>query len=339
MATASALLLGRGPGSDWVRANPPSAFPDEDEALIHPAPPALSRPQKRAPGPRFVEPCRLEASQRAALLTALEAEGLGDEDSRQIFLAALEYDLAGCRRLLAEQKLPPPASPEAVLITPSPPIAVEAAAITPPSSATPASALADLADLAGNLAQALAELIPAQRETLQWLLEASDCLGRGYGDSYLDTLRLELLHLQAAFHFPAAGLNPQAASVPSTGTGLETQTATANSSAPGPENQAMPANPSASGLESQATPASFSSPDLKPQAPTMTTALIPPPIPVEVQKFLRRAADAYNDCFEGEPSLAANTPFPRILQVLDDITGLTLPVDETTLSEILAIGC
>ena len=365
MATESALLLGRGRGSYWVRANPPSAFPDEDEGAMIPAPPTPPRPRKAATGPRFVEPCRLEAAQRAALLAALESEGLGDDDSRQIFLAALEYDLAGCRQLMAgpkspnaEVQLPSPPEPspdtamaptapngmasltapahalpasvvvtppvlpalESASVTPSPsPVAVSISTTPPPPSAAfefglitplhstaPDSALLALAHLAGDLAEVMAKLTPAQREILQRALEASDCLARGYGERYLDTLRLELLHLHSAFS--ASGSQPQSVvetSAASSGLGPKPATATSTSSA------------------------------LETQVPTATSPPSPPPVPAEVQRFLRRVADAFNDCFEGEPSLAAGAPFPRILQVLGAITGLTLPKDERTLSEIL----
>lgn len=420
MATESLLSLGRGPGSHWVRAHPPTFFADEDErGLTDPSPPAPPRSPKRASGPRFVEPCRFEASQRATLLTALMAEGLGDEDSRQIFLAALEYDLASCRPLMGEPLPPevgiqPPGSPEAIgatamatgpagrpaplvppnpqapdlkataltglaLIT-SPPTVAESAPLIPASSAAPESAhlpptssaapksvhltptpyaaaefaplassssattesaapdspLLVLAHLAADLAQALADLTLAQRETLKRALESSDCLARGYGDLYLDTLRLELLHLQAAFSASdlkpgmAAGTDPSSTIAAPINYPPSDST---NSSSPSLAPPVVTVGSSISDISPLVAAAPLASMANMPVPPPS-----PPPVPAEVRRFLRRAADAYADCFEGDPSLAADAPFPRILRVLADVTGLPLPKDELTLSEILVPG-
>ena len=301
VATESIFLLGRGQGSPWVRAHPPAVFPDEGPEEIVPTPPARPRPQQRTSGPRFVEPCRFGPAQRAALLSVLEAEDLGDEDSRQIFLAALEYDLAGCQRLLDEM----PAAGEQVQSDTTP----DPASLPPPSDTAPDPALIPsssptrftLAHLAGELAQALAELTSTQRATLLGALENSDCLARGYGNAYLDSMRLELLHLKAAFST----------------SGLEPGSATAATS-------------SSTDLDAQVT---ASCPQLVSAPPPS-----PPAVPPELRQFLRRAADAYNDCFEGEPRLAAEAPFPLLLRVLASVTGLALPEDEMTLREILASG-
>ncbi len=337
VATESIFLLGRGQGSPWVRAHPPAVFPDEGPEEIVPTPPARPRPQQRTSGPRFVEPCRFGPAQRAALLSVLEAEDLGDEDSRQIFLAALEYDLAGCRRLLDEMPAageqvqaprPPESGPENSSqgpaatptpgATPAPPTLAPPdpastvftlATIPPPSDTRPgpepipssSPALFTLAHLAGELAQALAELTPTQRATLLGALENSDCLARGYGNAYLDSMRLELLHLKAAFS--TSGLEPGSAAA---------------------------ATSSSTDLDAQVT---ASCPQLVSAPPPS-----PPAVPPELRQFLRRAADAYNDCFEGEPRLAAEAPFPHLLRVLASVTGLALQEDEMTLREILASG-
>lgn len=390
VATESVLPLGRGPGSSWVRALPPPAFPDDAETLIPapPAPPALSRPPKRATGPRFVEACRFDASQRATLLTTLEAEGLGDADSRQIFLAALEYDLASCRPLLGERIPPgggqpspspetigatamsmatgpaatqpsplvPPVSPALDLkapaltgLAPTPPpspntpdfvalpppsaAAPESAPLTSPSSVTAESALPEppllaLAHLATELAQAITDLSPAQRETLKRALEASDCLARGYGDRYLDTLRLEMLHLKAAFSAP--GLEPGMAAGTASSPSIDHRLATATSVSPcleSPEVTAVSAYSCITPQEATEPPALMSVPPPS-----------PPPVPPEVRRLLQRAADAYADCFEGDPSHAAAASFSRILRVLGDVTGLPLPKDEKILREMLVSG-
>lgn len=293
MATVSSHLI-QGVKSYWVRANLPPAFSAEDEDPSPPPPPA---PRKKSSGPRFVEPYRLGEAQRAALLKGLEAESLGDDDSRQIFLAAIEFDLAGCKTLLeakaaAGGDISPVACP-ANGTAPGQdgngaplPVAVEPLPPMSPPMAQPAVLLA-LGNLARQLALALADLDREQRQALLQGLEASDCLARGYGDRYLDALRLELEHLGATFVSPDSDIHSDSDRV----------TATA--------------------------------PWVEPPPPPA------PPLPPEVRVFLRRAADAFGDCFDAEPSSAAGTPFPRLLSLLGSLTGLPLPEDEITLNQIL----
>jgi hypothetical protein len=235
------------------------------------------------------------------LLKTLEAESLGDDDSRQIFLAAIEFDLAGCKTLLEANTatggdISPVASPAngtapgqdghgaplSVAVEPLPPISPPMAI----SMAQPAVLLA-LGNLARQLALALADLDQEQRQALLQGLEASDCLARGYGDRYLDVLRLELEHLGATVALADSDIHSDSDRVTATGPLVE------------------PPPPSA------------------------------PPLPPEVRVFLRRAADAFGDCFDAEPSSAAGTPFPRILSLLGSLTGLPLPEDEITLNQIL----
>jgi hypothetical protein len=280
--------------SYWVRANLPPAFSAEDE---DPSPPPPSAPRKKSSGPRFVEPYRLGEAQRAALLNTLEAESLGDDDSRQIFLAAIEFDLAGCKTLLEantvaggeKSSVASPANgtapgqdghgaPLPVAVESLPPMAIP--------MAQPA-VLHALGNLARQLALALADLDQEQRQALLQGLEASDCLARGYGDRYLDVLRLELEHLGATVALADSDIHSDSDRVTATG------------------------------------------PLVEPPPPAA------PPLPPEVRVFLRRAADAFGDCFDAEPSSAAGTPFPRILSLLGSLTGLPLPEDEITLNQIL----
>ena len=52
---------------------------------------------------RFVEPYRLSDEQRDAMLAPLAERGLGDAESRDLFAAALAYDIATCYELTTAQ--------------------------------------------------------------------------------------------------------------------------------------------------------------------------------------------------------------------------------------------
>jgi hypothetical protein len=151
----------------WVRDTP---SPDEKTPKVQAKP---ASPGKK----RFVEPHRLTDEQRANLLDALEAGTIGDAESRALFAAALEYDLAPFLQLTAERPAPEPAEPK------------------PSESDT---ALTTLAEAASGLAAQLARLDGATKERLQNALGQADLFHRRYGDEYLDSVREELLRIVAA---------------------------------------------------------------------------------------------------------------------------------------------
>lgn len=239
-------LLARSGRTYWVRANLPSDLAVD----ITPASPKKS-------GKRFVEPFRLDNSQRGALAAALAQRGIGDEESRSLYIAAMEYDLAGCRQLL-EGAPPTPASPEA----------------TPGLAPTTDPALLKLAQVAKTLVDSLGALDAAQRVLLARGLEDADCFARLYGEAYIDALRLELSRL---------------------GTAIQAK----------------------KGVLEAAKPA---------------------PITREIRNFLRRAADAFGECFETNPSTQPDSPFLHALRTLSEVTGLALPLDEPSLTDILRPG-
>jgi len=84
-------LLPRAVHSHWVHADPPMDLSTEQDRPTSP----------KSSGQRFVEPCRFTDAQRTSLLITLKELGIGDDESRSLFLAALEYDLARCQSLLA----------------------------------------------------------------------------------------------------------------------------------------------------------------------------------------------------------------------------------------------
>lgn len=163
--------------SYWVRAHLPDQL-DPDPAETAEVPPP--RPPK---GQRFLEPRRFSPAQRQRLLQALSDHHIGDEESRALFLAAIEYDLASC-------KIPEPA-PEVRI----PPVSELAPA---PLPLPPDPVLEELATQAGNLARSVAALDDHRRQGLRQRLEETDCFARGYGEAYFAILERELEHLASA---------------------------------------------------------------------------------------------------------------------------------------------
>lgn len=142
--------------------------------------------EDEAGAPRFVEPFRLDTKQRGSLLALLRKLRVGDTDGREIFLAAISYDLATYKQQAISE--PPPVEPP-----PPEPLA--------PSPQEPA-----LSPLAASLG-ALCERIDALDEpTRAWLLEElqkGDRFGRAYDTRYLAELRAELDLLAHACAAPA----------------------------------------------------------------------------------------------------------------------------------------
>ncbi|MCU0832927.1 MAG: hypothetical protein MUC77_00625 [Chromatiaceae bacterium] len=152
----------------WVRRTPPPSAEAES---------ATASPPKRPPGKRFVEPYRLSDEQRAAIIAPLAELGVGDAESRELFAAAMEYDLAGCRDLASPEPQPPARKPK-------------------PS--TEERRLRALAEAAQALADQLAGLDPKATERLTLALGETDRFKRSYGDDYLRALRCELQRVAGA---------------------------------------------------------------------------------------------------------------------------------------------
>jgi hypothetical protein len=107
------------------------------------------------------------------MLVALEQRQIGDEETRALFVASLEYGLAICPRLAA-------------LADPSPRPAQE----HPPGEENPA--IAALAEAAKNLALRIEGLDDAASRQLQHELEDRDRFQRSYNEEYLKSLDCEL---------------------------------------------------------------------------------------------------------------------------------------------------
>jgi len=149
----------------WLRADiPPSEEAEADD-----------EPKKR-PRSHFVEPYRFEGPARAELMQTLQATGLGDESSRRLFVAALEFEIGNFLQEAAE--IPQPDTARTQL---------------PPSRP-----LERIGQAAATLARLLETAESKTREALTQALGRSDRYGRGYDQRYLQQLQNELECLQQA---------------------------------------------------------------------------------------------------------------------------------------------
>jgi hypothetical protein len=111
-------------------------------------------------------------------LGELEKARIGDTESRQLFAAALEYDLARFQELPLEQ----PSVPD----------------VSEPKGLGPDERLQELTEAARAVADRLSDLDEAARETLLTALTQADQFHRGYGNEYINTILEELARIAAA---------------------------------------------------------------------------------------------------------------------------------------------
>lgn len=178
----------------WVRNIPDQT---EDDAVVTAVGKGVSQPPNTSATPkkRFVEPYRLSDEQRTALLAPLAERGIGDAESRELFAAALAYDLATCYELAGPEPETPCAPPETEV----------PAKVRKPAPLD--AALVSLAQAAATLADCLDALDPGARDRLLQGLRETDRFQRGYDDAYLTALRGELLRV-------ATGLSATATTPP-----------------------------------------------------------------------------------------------------------------------------
>jgi hypothetical protein len=133
-------------------------------------------PPKKSSSKRFVEPYLLDTEQREAILSRLQELDIGDEESRSLFVAALEYDLAGCSDLLAPAQEHSTAERE--------------------GNADEVGGVMDtLTEAAEKLANELARLDATASLRLRQELEMADRFRGSYGEDYLATMSAELRRL------------------------------------------------------------------------------------------------------------------------------------------------
>ena len=252
------------------------------------------RPQKA----RFLEPYHFSDAEREALAGALAAGKVGDHESRDLFISAIEYDLASLRQsepARAAPRTPPEAPPPPVETAPAAPAAAPAGA---PAAAAEATAQSPVARAARALAQSLGALESGHRAALAQSLGASDPFGREYPDRYFEILEAELTRLaDAAATLDGAETGPR---------GLTT--AEASSCAPETAREAPP-TPAGGAPESPPSPA--------------------------VLRFVSRVARVYGEVLEAPPSADPEGPFCAVLRLIEEQAGVSLPHRPETLASAL----
>jgi len=148
---------------------------------------------KRKSGNRFVAPHRLSDEQRRSLLASLDEQGIGDAESRSLFVAALEYDLASCGAITVPLKEAEQGSPK------DRPVDAD-------------ESLAELGQSAATLADQISRLGETSVKRLTEGLQRTDRFNRGYGDDYVCSLRKELERIAAVVL--ATAVIPSAESTP-----------------------------------------------------------------------------------------------------------------------------
>ena len=162
---------------------------------------------------RFLTPWYFDEETRAEISGLLETAGVGDEEGRQIFLTATEFEIAAARRARGEASTKGPRQ-ETVESGPE------------PGAATEDPVPAELPTAAAALARQLAGLPQAGRETLSRILTEADPLGRAYGPAFLEQLRWILERLaRIQGPGPAARQTPEATEIPGDVPGLLAQLA------------------------------------------------------------------------------------------------------------------
>ncbi|MET0084713.1 MAG: hypothetical protein ABW079_17060 [Sedimenticola sp.] len=123
-----------------------------------------------------MKPHFLAQEQREALEKLINDLAIGDRESRELFIRALEYELAEYEELEEE---------------------AEEAASAPHSTAGDSS-VNGLVSAVDNLLTALGDLAPARRESLTRQLSTDDTFARDHDARYLSALEVELSRLGSA---------------------------------------------------------------------------------------------------------------------------------------------
>ena len=145
----------------------------------------VKQPSASANPGRFVDPGRLTEKKKAAISKTLVELGIGDHESCNLFVRAMEYELNVYREAAAD---------EAETATPQPVRATQPVAAPTTESAE----LQVIARAATELAALLESLPYEAQDGLLDNLEAQDPMRRGYDQRYLQQMQIETQRLAAA---------------------------------------------------------------------------------------------------------------------------------------------
>jgi hypothetical protein len=252
---------------------------------------------KGQPAKRFVEPFQYDEVQRRAILEALAEAGL-DDDTREIFVGAIAYDLALLQAAAGETALAERQRSEREPATQDQAARVDA-------TKGGADTAGPLAETARSLAAQLEGLSAGQRDALADALRRSDPFDRAHDDAYLRALLGEIRRIAEA----AADIaQPASMRVSTAAVAAPEQSSTGSTTKP---------------------PATRSS---QRPAPDQQTK---PPSEAAIA-FIRHAAKVYEQCFEARPSSKSSDPFARVLKVIAKATGVPVPSQTRVLKQALS---
>jgi hypothetical protein len=133
---------------------------------------------------RFVDPCHFGPQDKLALMQLLAEAGVGDDEGRQLFVTAVEYEVGGLRpALLKEIESQPAAEPVTVSQPPQSKADIE---------------LLQLGKAAAQLKTLLDNTRKTARTRLSQTLGETDPFGREHGPGYLEHVAVELGRISAA---------------------------------------------------------------------------------------------------------------------------------------------
>ncbi len=269
-------------------------------------PPAEGEPKRPAKA-RFLEPYHISEARRDELIELLATAGVGDPESRDLFVAAIEYDIASLRRSPRAQT--PAPAPVAVL-EPQPVAASEPAPETTPApvpapeqggrpetlDGAPDVLLERIAAGARELASQLEALEPEPLGRVATALQDADPFRRVHTADYFRALEQELARLALAISGMPGAAGP----------------------IQGPE-------PGPPAVTQAPVPAPILAPDPtpEPQMPALDRAS---------RRFLDRVARVYEEVLEAPAELDAARPFAPLLRLVAGEAGISLPADPGALS-------
>ncbi|MEN8174318.1 MAG: hypothetical protein ABFS23_01055 [Pseudomonadota bacterium] len=156
--------------------------------------------QKDGDESRFAAPWRLNDTQKKAIAAILEELGIGDRESRTLFIGAMEYELAAYQESDSGQ------APELSELEPSE--LASSQEVTAPESARTAiesgyaevdrEALRVIAGTAQDLAALIRDMPGKLRDGLLESLATQDEMRRDYSQRYLDQLNTEITRVVSA---------------------------------------------------------------------------------------------------------------------------------------------